>query len=111
MPSVTKTNGTGVTNNTLYVTDELYPVLIDTGANLASYSGNINGGALKLAVEELRPVMYQAKGTSGEIHAILDTRYGNAADVQARLQALGNVDGYNFSSATVTTVGNISFSA
>ena len=111
MPSVTKTNGTGVTNNTLYVTNELYPVLIDTGANLASYSGNINGGALKLAVEELRPVMYQAKGTAGQIHAILDTRYGDAANVQDRLRALGNVDGYDFTGATVTTVGNITFAA
>ena len=111
MPSVTKTNGTGVTHGTLYVTNELYPVLIDVGADLSGFSGNISGSNMLLAVvNELRPVMYQSTGTAGVIHAVLDARSGSAAEVQQRIRNLGNIANYDVTGATVTTVGNIAFS-
>jgi len=112
MPAFAKTNGDGVTHNELYVTNELYPVLIDVGANLAPFSGNISGSNMLLAVvNELRPVMYQSTGNSGVIHAVLDSRSGTADEIQTRIRNIGNIAGYDVTGATVTTVGNISFAS
>jgi hypothetical protein len=111
MPAFNKTNGTGVTNGTLYNTGAITLVLIDTGASLATSSGNVTAGAIKTVVEQLQPLVYQPTGTAGVIHAIVDSSHGTAADIQAEIRALGVTGGYDFTGATATTVGNITFAA
>jgi len=105
MATVTRVNGLGHAHGTLYSTAQLKAFVIDAGASLASQGGI--GGALEALAQEIAPLMMQSVSTSGLVHVIVDGHAVDAAGLQARVIALGTVNGYSFSSATVTLGSNI----
>lgn len=100
MATFTRVNGLGHAHGTLYSTAQLKALVIDLGAD-ASGQGGI-GGAIEAVMQELGSnlLMAQSTGTAGAFHAIVDGHAIDGASVQARIRALGTVNGYDLSGAT-----------
>ena len=111
MAAVTRVNGVGHAHATLYSTAQLKAFLIDLGAD-ASGQGGI-GGALEAAAQEIGSalLMFDSEGTAGQVSVIVDGHGVDAASLQARLRALGTVNSYDMSGATVTAGGQITVAA
>ena len=90
----------GHTHATLFSVAQLKAYTIDCGATLASQGGI--GGAIEAVFRELQPLMFESTGTSGVIHIVVDGHNNTAASLQARVIALGTVNGYDFSGASAT---------
>jgi hypothetical protein len=95
----------GHTHGTLFSVVQLKAITVDCGATLASQGGI--GGAIEAVFREVQPLMFQSVGTSGVIHLIVDGHAVTAASLQARIIALGTVNGYDFSGAAATDGTNI----
>ena len=109
MAGLTRTNGVGHAHATLYSTAQLDAYLVDLGAD-ASGQGGI-GGALEAVAQEIAPLMFDSEGTAGAVHMIVDGHANTAASIQARIRALGTVNGYDLSGATATLGGQITVAA
>jgi len=111
MAAVTRVNGLGHAHATLYSTAQLAAYLIDAGASLATQGGI--GGAIEALAQELGSalLMFDSEGTNGEVSVIVDGHALTAASLQTRIRALGTVNSYDFSSATVTAGGQITVAA
>ena len=107
MAGITKVNGIGHAHGTLYSTMQLKAFVIDAGATLASQGGI--GGAIEALAQEIGSalLMFQSVSTSGLVHVIVDGHALDAAGLQARIQNMGTVNGYDFTGATVTLGSNI----
>ena len=101
MSSTTRVNGSDfAVRNSLVSTAQLKAFVIDAGGSLASQTGV--DGAIESLLRELQPQMYFiANDTSGALSVIMDGHCQDATALQARIVALGTVNGYSFSSATV----------
>jgi len=95
----------GHTHGTLFSVAQLKAITVDCGATLASQGGI--GGAIEAVFREVQPLMFQSVSTSGVIHLIVDGHAVTAASIQARIIALGTVNGYDFSGAAATDGTNI----
>lgn len=111
MAAFTRTNGLGHAHETLYSTAQLAAYVIDLGAD-ASGQGGI-GGALEAVAQELGSalLMFDSEGTAGLVHVIVDGHALDKATIDARLQALGTVNGYDLSGAAATAGGQITVAA
>lgn len=103
-PAAAYTNSDGVdtsgtTHGVLFSVMQFKAIVIDCGATLASQGGI--GGAIEAVFREVQPLMFQSVSTSGVVHAIVDGHAVDAAGLQARIRALGTVNSYDFSGATV----------
>lgn len=98
--ATTRVNGLGHAHGTLYSTAQLKGFVIDAGATLASQGGI--GGAIEALAQFVQPLMIQSVGTAGLVHIIVDGVNVDAATMQANVRALGTINGYDFSGATVT---------
>ena len=102
-----KGNGAGVSEfatGTLVSKTNLKLVLVDTGANLQS-EDDATREAVERALQMIQPLAYYLpSNTSGQIHCIVDGSQFDAASLEDQLQAIGtdDVNGYDFSGATVT---------
>lgn len=102
-----KGNGAGVAEfatGTLVSKANLKLVMVDTGANLQT-EDDATREAVERALQMIQPLAYYLpSNTSGQIHCIVDGSQLDAASLQAQLQEIGtdNVNGYDFSGATVT---------
>ena len=105
MATVTRVNGLGHAHGTLYSTANLDFYAIDTKATLASQGGI--GGAIEAVMQEVGPLMAVSSGTDGFIGVIVDGHSTSAADLQARVQALGTVNSFDLSSSTVALQTNL----
>jgi len=105
MASVTRVNGLGHAHGTLYSTAQLKAFVVDAGGSLASQGGI--GGAIEALFREVAPLMVQSVSTNGVVHMIVDGHAVDAAGLQRRIRALGTVNSYDFSGATVTEGSNI----
>ena len=105
MATVTRVNGLGHAHGTLYSTANLDFYAIDTKATLASEGGI--GGAIEAVMQECQALMHVSSGTDGFIGIIVDGHSTSAADLQARVQALGTVNGFDLSSSTVALQTNL----
>ena len=90
----------GHTHGTLFSVAQLKSYVIDCGNSLASQGGI--GGAIEAVFREIQPLMFQSVSTSGVIHVVVDGHNNTAASLQARVIALGTVNGYDFSGAAAT---------
>lgn len=109
MAGVARVNGLGHAHATLYSTAQLAAFLIDAGADLSGQGGI--GGAIEALAQEISPMMFDSEGANGEVHVIMDGHAVDAASLQIRIRALGTVNGYDFSGATVTAGGQITVAA
>lgn len=109
MAAVTRVNGIGHAHATLYSTAQLAAYALDLGAD-ASGQGGI-GGALEAVAQETGALMFDSEGTSGAVSIIVDGHGVTAASLQARIRALGTVNGYDLSGATATAGGQITVAA
>lgn len=109
MAAFTRTNGIGHAHATLYSTAQLAAYVLDLGAD-ASGQGGI-GGALEAVAQETGALMFDSEGTDGLVHIIVDGHATSAADLQARIRALGTINSYDLSGATATLGGQITVAA
>ena len=106
MPQV-KGNGKGVAEfatGALISKANLKLIMVDTGANLQT-EDYAPSEAVERALQIIQPLAYyMPTDTSGKIHAVVDGSQFSAAALEAQLQEIGtdSVNGYDFSSATVT---------
>lgn len=105
MASFTRTNGLGHAHGTLYSTANLGFYAIDTKATLASQGGI--GGAIEAVLREVQPLMAVSSGTDGFIGVIVDDSQTNAASMEDRVQALGTINSFDLSGATVAKQTNL----
>ena len=103
----TKGNGKGVAEfatGTLVSRHNLKFVLVDLGGSITS-EDDAPREAVERALQIIQPLAYyMPTDTSGQIHAVVDGSQFSAAALEAQLQEIGtdSVNGYDFSSATVT---------
>lgn len=107
MAGVTKVNGIGHAHGTLYSTMQLKAFVIDAGSSLSAQGGI--GGAIEALAQELGSalLMFQSVSTNGLVHVIVDGHAVDADGLEARIQNMGTVNGYDFSGASVTLGSNI----
>jgi len=96
----------GHTHATLFSVAQLKSFTITCGGGTLASQGGI-GGAIEAVFREVQPLMFQSVSTSGVIHMIVDGHAVTAASLQARIIALGTVNGYDFSGAVATDGTNI----
>ena len=87
-------------------------IKVDVGADLRS-EDDATREAVERALQFIQPLMYEIQNAgNGLIFAVVDGSQFDAAALQAQLRGIGtdNVNGYNFSSATVTAGSNITVS-
>mgnify|MGYP003630402979 CR=1 FL=1 len=101
MAEFARVNGIGHVHATLYSTVQLSAFVFNLGASAAAQGGI--GGAIEAVARELGStlVMFQSVGTAGAFHAIMDGHGVDADSLQVRIQALGTVNAYDLSGATV----------
>ena len=99
MAAVTKVHGTGHTHGTQESVAQLKGMELDALVNISAKGGL--GSTIEAMVQEAQPLMYVSTGTAGKIFTIVDGHSTSAADLQARLRALGTVDSIDLSSALV----------
>jgi hypothetical protein len=103
----TKGNGAGVAEfatGTLISRHNIGAVVIDAGASLTA-EDDATREAVERVLSIVQPLAYfLPSNTSGQIHCIVDGSQFDATAVREQLQAIGtdNVNGYDFSGATVT---------
>lgn len=108
MSTTTRYNGDfgNFATGTLFSVVQLKAFVLDLGGDLQAQDADAAGEvdqALAIAVRELQPLMYFAPSdTSGVLHVVVDGHAVDAATLTARIQQLGVVNGYDFSTATVT---------
>ena len=109
MAAVTKVHGTGHTHGTQESVANLKCMELDGLVNLTAKGGL--GSTIEEMVREAQPLMYVSTGTAGKIFCIVDGHSTTAADLQARIRALGTVDSIDLSSALVVERDLDTFSA
>lgn len=100
MAAFTRTNGLGHAHGTQYSTANLAIYEIAAGADLSTKGGI--GSTIEAIAQEVAPLMMQSSGTAGDVYVVVDGHATSAADLEARVQALGSVDSVDLASATVT---------
>lgn len=103
----TKGNGAGVAEfatGALINRHNLELIMVDTGANLQT-EDDATREAVERALQIIQPLAYfLPSNTSGQIHCVVDSSQFDEVALETQLQAIGtdNVNGYDFSGATVT---------
>lgn len=112
MASFTRTNGLGHAHATLYSTANMGYYVINgdgSGSTLAAKGGI--GSSLEALAQAVNPIMFNSEGTGGLVNIAVDNSQWDAASLQVAIRALGTVDSYDFSGATVTAGGQVIVSA
>ncbi len=108
MSATTRYNGSygNYSTGTLRSVYQLKAFLIDAGGSLAAQDSDSAGEvdqAVEAVIREVQPLMYfVTDDTSGQIHVIVDGHAVDATTLQARIRAMGTVNSYDLSGATVT---------
>ena len=108
MSATTRYNGDfgNFTTGTLYSVLQLKAFLIDAGGDLQAQDCDAAGEvdqALAMVIKEVQPLMYFAPSASnGEITVVVDGHAVDEVTLQARIRAMGTVNGYSLTGATVT---------
>jgi hypothetical protein len=103
MAATTRVNGSGqYLTGTLVSLVQLKAFVIDAGGDLQAQDDGIDE-AVEAVIREVQPLMYLTP-TAGDgiIHVIVDGHAVDATTLQARIQAMGTVNGYSLAGATVT---------
>jgi hypothetical protein len=108
MAATTRYNGSfgNYATGTLRSVLQLKAFVIDAGGDLQAQDSDSAGEvdqAVEAVIREVQPLMYfTPSASSGLIHVIVDGHAVDAATLQARIQAMGTVNSYDLSGATVT---------
>jgi hypothetical protein len=107
MSTTTRYNGSygNYAQGTIYSVLQLKAFLIDAGGTLVNQDADAAGEvdqAMEAIIREVQPLMYYSTGTDGTITVVVDGHAVDAATLQARIIAMGTVNGYSLSGATVT---------
>jgi hypothetical protein len=101
--------GIGHTHGTQFSVANLACMELDAIADISGKGGV--GSTIEAMVQEVQPLLYVSTGTAGKIFTIVDGHSTTAADLQARLRALGTVDSIDLSAALVVERDLDAFSA
>jgi len=112
MSTTTRVNGSfgNYAQGTIYSVAQLKAFIIDAGGTLAAQDADSAGEvdqAMEALIREVQPLMYYSTGTDGTVTVICDGHAVDAASLQARIIALGTVNGYSFASATVAAATSL----
>lgn len=112
MSATTRVNGSygNYAQGTIYSVAQLKAFIIDAGGSLAAQDADSAGEvdqAMEALIREVQPLMYYSTGTDGTVTVICDGHAVDAASLQARIIALGTVNGYSFASATVAAASSL----
>jgi len=112
MSATTRYNGSygNFAQGTIYSVAQLKAFLIDAGGSLVNQDADAAGEvdqAMEAVIREVQPLMYYSTGTDGTITVVVDGHAVDATTLQLRLQALGTVNGYDLSGATVTLASSL----
>lgn len=101
------TTNSGRNHGVLYSQMQLKAFIVDCGASLAAKTGI--DSALDILTRELgtTAAMFESSGTAGKFIVIGDGHAIDADTLQIRIQHLGTVDSYDFSSAAVTELTSL----
>ncbi len=115
--ALTRTNGIGNATTGFvfqqgtirYVAENLKAFLIDAGSALTAQDADAAGEvdqAVEAILREVQPVIYFSANTAQTITVICDGPR-SAADLQARIRALGTVNSLDLSAATVVAATSL----
>jgi hypothetical protein len=108
MAATTRYNGSfgNYATGTLRSVLQLKAFVIDAGGDLQAQDSDSAGEvdqAVEAVVREVQPLMYFTPSAGdGLIHVIVDGHAVDADTLQARIRAMGTVNGYSLTGATVT---------
>ena len=103
MAATTRVNGSGqYLTGTLVSLVQLKAFVIDAGGDLQAQDDGIDE-AVEAVIREVQPLMYLTPSAGdGIIHVIVDGHAVDATTLQARIRAMGTINSYDLSGATVT---------
>ena len=112
MSATTRYNGSygNYTQGTVYSVAQLKAFIIDAGATLAAQDADAVGEvdqAMEALIREVQPLMHYSTGTDGTVTVIVDGHAVDATSLQARIRAMGTVNSYDFSGATVAAASSL----
>lgn len=108
MAATTRFNGSfgNFATGSLRSVAQLKAFVIDAGADLQTQDADAAGEvdqAVEAVIREVQPVMYfTPTAGDGIIHVVVDGHAVDAAGLQARIRAMGTINSYDLSGATVT---------
>ncbi len=107
MSATTRYNGSygNYAQGTLRSVYQLKAFLIDAQAALTTQDADSAGEvdqAVEAIIREVQPLMYYSASTAQTITVVVDGHAVDAATLQARIRAMGTVNSFDLSSATVT---------
>ena len=110
MSATTRYNGSygNYAQGTVRSVAQLKAFVIDAGATLADQDADSAGEvdqALEAIIREVQPLMYYS--ATDKVHVIVDGHAVNATTLAARIAAMGTINGYDLSGATVTEASSL----
>jgi hypothetical protein len=107
MSTTTRVNGSfgNYAQGTVYTVAQLKAFIIDAQAALTTQDADAAGEvdqAVEAVIREVQPLMHYSTGTDGTITVVVDGHAVDAASLQARIRAMGTVNSYSLTGATVT---------
>lgn len=104
MSATTRVNGSAAfVTGAIQSIVQLKAFVIDAGADIQGQVGPTVDLAIEACVREIQPLMYYVPAAgNGIVHVIVDGHAIDATTLQARIRALGTINAYDFSGATVT---------
>ena len=109
MVAVTRVTGLGVTAGTLYPNAKAMLVTVKNGSNTAidlRAEDDAVGEAAEVVLGEISPLMYLVTNSAAGTISIITDISANAADLQAKIRALGTAVGPNDIDVSGTTVAD-----
>lgn len=112
MSATTRYNGSfgNYAQGTIYSVAQLKAFIIDAGATLATQDADAAGEvdqAMEALIREVQPLMHYSTGADGTVTVICDGHAVVASALQERIRAMGTVNSYDFSGATVTLASSL----
>jgi hypothetical protein len=110
MSTTTRYNGSfgNYAQGTIRTTVQLKAFIIDAGATLADQDADSAGEvdqALEAIIREIQPLMYYS--ATDKVHVIVDGHAVDADTLQARIRAMGTINTYDLSGATVALASSL----
>ena len=118
MATFTRTNGIGNSDNGFefvqgtvhYNAQNMKAFIIDAQAALTNQDADAAGEvdqAVEAVLRVVQPLIYFSASTAQTITVITDIAGVTAADLEDRIQALGTINGFDLSSATVAAASSL----
>jgi len=112
MSATTRYNGSygNFAQGTIYSVAQLKAFIIDAQAALTNQDADAAGEvdqAMEALIREVQPLMYYSANTAQTVTVVCDGHAIDATSLQLRIRALGTVNGFDFSGATVAAASSL----